>query len=129
MRFCVHFTGSQSSNESTISTLPSVSLQLLAQVLKTLPTVSGFSGFMLSPSPPPDSSVPPDIPSVKIELVVALSPVNHRGLHQGCSVKTMSTGQRSFAYQGPTPHGIRHASSINSFQTAVKTELFLQQGS
>lgn len=39
-------------------------------------------------------------------------------------VKTKSTSQRSFAYQGPTignklPH-IRHASSIDSFKTALR---------
>ena len=51
-------------------------------------------------------------------------------LFQILSVNSKSSGQRTFAYQGPPvwnqlSHNIRHAPSLDSFKT-LKTELFLQ---
>ncbi len=45
------------------------------------------------------------------------------------SFRTKSSGQRSFSYQAPTtwnklPASIRHASSVSSFRSSLKTFLF-----
>ena len=47
------------------------------------------------------------------------------------SFRTKSSGHRSFSYQAPTtwnklPTSIRHASSVSSFKSSLKTFLFLK---